>query len=239
MTEPNHISFKKKRQAYGITLNDISKESGLSMSTVGAYERFTSKYTETRVKDVNASKIENALNSIITERISNTFIGGKKMEETRTEEPGKVIVEKKFTANNLNPAYDRSLIAHKIRKYCEDSKIGIDEFCKMCGIWTASFTGKNVKDHPFIYGVTIRKICKATGWTVEMLTGPDDIQVKKPVTTATYDQKEYIPLVNVVKTSNVKLLSEGPVGKIFDEKLICQDGKSSANTNALIFVRKR
>ncbi len=208
-----HTNFKQQRLAYGISLEDISKKSGLSISCISAFERFTSKYTETRTRDENASTITQALNDLIEERLTNLFAKKAAKEE------------KKMNAKNVNVEYDRVKIGKKIRKYCDVSNIGLVEFCRMCDIGIDSFSDSRAARSPYVYSKTLRKICKATGWDVETLIGPDDILIKKPVTTATYDQKGYIPPVDVIKTSNAKLLSEGPTGKIFDEKLICQDGR--------------
>lgn len=196
-----HTNFRQQRHAYNISLEEIAKKAGLSVSCISAFERFTSKYTETRTRDENASTITQALNDLIEERLSNLFAKKAAKEEKKVEE--------KVAAKNVNMEYDRAKIGEKIRKYCKASNIGLVEFCKMCDIGIDSFSVSRVARSPYVYPKTLRKICKATGWNVGMLIGPDDIPIKKPVTTATYNQKNYTP----------------PVGEMFDVKYICQDGR--------------
>ena len=211
--EITHTNFKQQRLAYGISLEDISKRSGLSISCISAFERFTSKYTETRTRDENAKVITKSLNDLIEERLANLFAKRAAKEE------------KEMDAKNVNVEYDRAKIGKKIRKYCEMSNIGLIEFCRMCDIGIDTFSDSRAARSPYVYPKTLRKICKATGWSVGTLIGPDDIPIKKPVTTATYDQKNYIPPEGVCKTSNFKEICDGPVGEMFDIKYICQDGK--------------
>lgn len=167
-----HINFKQQRQAYKISLEEIAKKSGLSIATISAYERFTSKYTETRTRDENGRAIVNALDDIIQERITEMFPNATKKEDKVVEE---VKEKRSYVMSN---AYDRKIIANKIKKYCASSKISISEFCKMCDVSNNTFIDAVIKQNPYIKETTLDKILKATGWSVEMLMGPDDIPVQ-------------------------------------------------------------
>ena len=168
----SHINFKQQRQAYKISLEEIAKKSGLAISTVSAYERFTSKYTQTRTRDENGRAITNALNDIIQEKISETFPNAIKKEDKVVEE----VKEKK----KIN-GFDRAAISEKIRKYCTASGISLREFCKMCDIADNTFMGCVIRDNPILRKQTVTKIVNATGWSLDQLTGPDDISVKKVI----------------------------------------------------------
>ena len=221
MTETDRMSFHKNRTAYGISLDEVATKAGLSVATVGAYERFTSKYTETRTRDENAARIENALNEVIKDKLAKTFTNA-----INTEKEVKVV---EHTDLKGNPKYLRSPIAFKLNVFLDKSNISMAEFCNMCGITGTTFAPSTIKEHPLLRPSTFNKILKATGWPEEYLTRKEDIPVgsikKKEKTMETYDQSNYKPPVTVTKTSNPKLICEGPAGKIFDEKLICHDGR--------------
>lgn len=204
--ECNRISFSQKRHSYGITLDDISKKSGLAMSTISAYERFNGKYTETRTRDDNAIIIERTLDDIIKERLAETFSRTVEKEEKSMEESVKTI-----TAANVNKELDRKKISEKIRKYCIDSGISLNEFCKMCGITTSTFSDSTVKLHPYLYDRTIYKICSATGWTREQLVESDETPSSTP---APNDE-----------TRSLNNLSHDGTVQVKDKKFTFQDGK--------------
>ena len=213
------FGFRAKRLSYGITLDDISKKCGLAISTISAYERFSSKYTETRTRDENAITIDKALNDIINEKIQETFTGA-----VTSQKEEKVVEEPKKIASNINTDYKRADIAEKLLKYCAESNISIYDFCKMCGIAESTFANSTIKDHPYLYHRTIYKICKATGWTKEQLLGKEDLSIKKeepkpeakPVSITTYDRDEVNSLSNLSHDGNVK---------IEDKKYTYQEGK--------------
>ena len=69
----SHSNFKKIRESYGIKLQEVAERSGLAYSTVSAYERFTSKYTQTRARDESEKAITSALNSLINEKLGKLF----------------------------------------------------------------------------------------------------------------------------------------------------------------------
>lgn len=223
MTETDRMSFNKNRTSYGITLEEIATKSGLSVATVGAYERFTSKYSQTRTRDENAARIENALNDIIKEKLENTF-----KNAVNNEKEVKVV---EHTDLKGDSKYLRSPIAFKLNIFLEKSNISMSEFCRMCGINGTTFAPSTIKDHPLLRPATFDKILKATGWPEEYLTRKEDIPVEpikkkeKSMEVKTYDQSNYKPQVEAVKTVNSRIICEGPAGKIFDEKLICQDGR--------------
>ena len=162
MQQTERLNFSKKRHSYGITLEEIAKKCGLSMTTVSAYERFSSKYTQTRTRDDNALRIDRALDDIIKEKIQNTFINSKKDEKSMN-----------------TSKIERKVIGNKIRKYCNQSHIAIEEFLRMCGIANNTFLYCVEKDHPYISERVMRKICDATGWTMEQLTCDEDLPVKE------------------------------------------------------------
>lgn len=221
------FGFRAKRLSYGITLDDISKKCGLAISTISAYERFSSKYTETRTRDENAITIDRALNDIINEKIQETFTGAvtSQKEEKVVEEYS---LKKQIEAVNVNPDYDRKIIFDKINKYCKESNITVTEFCEMCDITSSTFAASTIKRHPYLYGRTIYKICKATGWSEDQLTGKAEIKTideKKPeivkgdpnpVRVITYDRDEVNSLSNLSHDGNVK---------IEDKKYTYQEGK--------------
>lgn len=218
--ECNRISFSQKRHAYGITLDDISKKSGLAMSTISAYERFNGKYTETRTRDDNAIIIERALDDIIKERLAETFSRAVEKEEKSMEEV------KTITATNINKELDRRTIAEKIRKYCINSGISLNEFCKMCGITNNTFSESTVKDHPYLYDRTIYKICSATGWTREQLLKSDESPSSAPKVEAKPAVKEpKMALYENDETRSLNNLSHDGNVQIKDKKFTFQDGK--------------
>lgn len=219
--ECNRISFSQKRHSYGITLDDISKKSGLAMSTISAYERFNGKYTETRTRDDNAVLIERALDDIIKERLAETFSRAVEKEEKSMEESVKNV-----TATNINKELDRRTIAEKIRKYCIDSGISLNEFCKMCGITNNTFSESTVKDHPYLYDRTIYKICSATGWTREQLLKSDESTLSAPKVEAKPAVKEpKIAFYENDETRSLNNLSHDGNVQIKDKKYTFQDGK--------------
>lgn len=221
------FGFRAKRLSYGITLDDISKKCGLAISTVSAYERFSSKYTETRTRDENAIIIDRALDDIINEKIQETFTNAitSQKEEKVVDDHS---LKKQVEAVNINPDYDRKIIFDKINKYCKESNITISEFCDMCGISTSTFAASTIKKHPYLYTRTIYKILKATGWSEDQLTGKKEIKIMeekkpeivkeepKPVNITTYDRDEVNSLSNLSHDGNVK---------IEDKRYTYQDGK--------------
>jgi len=219
--ECNRISFSQKRHSYGITLDDISKKSGLAMSTISAYERFNGKYTETRTRDDNAVLIERALDDIIKERLAETFSRAVEKEEKSMEESVKTV-----TATNINKELDRRKIGEKIRKYCFESGISLNEFCKMCGITTSTFSDSTVKEHPYLYNRTIYKICSATGWTREQLVKSDESPSTVPKVEAKPVVKEpKIALYENDETRSLNNLSHDGTVQVKDKKFTFQDGK--------------
>lgn len=201
----DRMSFHQNRMAYGITLDDVAKKAGLAVSTVGAYERFTSKYTETRTRDENAARIENALKEVIQEKLAETFSNAINIKK------------------ESDMVYSREVIGNKIKKFCKDSHIVTSQFISMCGLDLSSFAPSTIRKSAVLSKGSVQKILSATGWPEYYLTDENDIPVSKE-TCKTYDQSKYVPPVEVCKT-NAKLISEGPIGKIFDEKLISQDGR--------------
>lgn len=220
--ECNRISFSQKRHSYGITLDDISKKSGLAMSTISAYERFNGKYTETRTRDDNAVLIERTLDDIIKERLAETVSRAVEKEEKSMEESVKTI-----TANNVNKELDRKKIAEKIRKYCIDSGISLREFCKMCDINVNTFTDTTVKLHPYLYDRTIYKICSATGWTREQLVKSDELSSPAPKVEAkpAVVKEPKIALYENDETRSLNNLSHDGTVQVKDKKFTFQDGK--------------
>lgn len=213
----DQINFKQKRLSYKITLEELSKKTGLSMTTISAYERFTGKYTETRTRDSNAMLIENALNDIIQERIAEAFPNAV----NHSEKEDKVVEEvEKIT-------YSRALIRHKIQKYCQQSKISMLQFTDMCEISKNIFAPRMIRSCPEMSKRSIEAILNATGWPEEYLTDQDDI----PVNTAV------LSLPAKTHKNETNLISEGPVDKIFDEKFICQDGKYFREYKC-VYIRK-
>ena len=220
--ECNRISFSQKRHSYGITLDDISKKSGLAMSTISAYERFNGKYTETRTRDDNAVLIERTLDDIIKERLAETFSRAVEKEEKSMEESVKTI-----TANNVNKELDRKKIAEKIRKYCVDSGISLNEFCKMCGITNNTFSDSTVKLHPYLYDRTIYKICSATGWTREQLVEGNESPSSAPKVEAkpAVVKEPKIALYENDETRSLNNLCHDGTVQVKDKKFTFQDGK--------------
>ena len=220
--ECNRISFSQKRHSYGITLDDISKKSGLAMSTISAYERFNGKYTETRTRDTNAILIERALDDIIKERLAETFSRAVEKEEKSMEESVKTI-----TATNINKELDRRKIGEKIRKYCFESGISLNEFSKMCGISNNVFSESTVKEHPYLYDRTIYKICSATGWTREQLVESDESPSSAPKVEAkpAVVKEPKIALYENDETRSLNNLSHDGTVQVKDKKFTFQDGK--------------
>lgn len=218
--ECSRISFSQKRHSYGITLEDISKKSGLAMSTISAYEHFNGRYTETRTRDDNAVLIERSLDDIIKERLAKTFSRAVEKEEKSME-----TVEKKNNALNTKPELDREKIGEKIRKYCFESNISLNEFCNMCDITSNTFTEAVTKKHPYLYDRTIYKICNATGWTREQLIGEKSLPVStKPVEKPVVKEPK-IALYENDETRSLNNLSHDGTVQVKDKKFTFQDGK--------------
>lgn len=223
----NRISFSQKRHAYGITLDDISKKSGLAMSTISAYERFNGKYTETRTRDDNAILIERTLDDIIKERLAETFSRAVEKEEKSMDMPNYVAKEvKTVTATNINKELDRGKIGEKIKKYCLESGISLNEFLKMCGMNNNTFSPTTVKEHPYLYERTIYKICSATGWTREQLLKSDETPSSAPKVEVKPVVKEpKMALYENDETRSLNNLSHDGTVQIKDKKFTFQDGK--------------
>lgn len=161
-------NFKQNRVAYGISQEEIANRCGLVSTTVSNYERFEGKYSQIRARDDNEKLMIRALYDIIQERINETFTNAIKKED-------KVVSGSKKL---FSMSYDRKTIGEKIYKYCLYSDINITDFCKMCSISSNSFIASMIDNNPQIKLHTINKILAATGWTLEQLTGPDDIPVR-------------------------------------------------------------
>lgn len=216
--ECSRISFSQKRHSYGITLDDISKKSGLAMSTISAYERFNGRYTQTRTRDDNAVLIERALDDIIKERLAETFKKSIKEEKSMEE-------VKNVTAINVNKELDRKKIGEKIRKYCFESGISLNEFCKMCDITTNTFTESSVKLHPYLYDRTVYKICNATGWTREQLVESNELPSSTPEVEKPVVKEPKIALYENDETRSLNNLSHDGTVQVKDKKFTFQDGK--------------
>lgn len=219
----NRISFSQKRHSYGITLDDISKKSGLAMSTISAYERFNGKYTETRTRDDNALLIERTLDDIIKERLAETFKNSIKVEEEKSMEES----VKNVTAVNIDKELDRKKIGEKIKKYCFDSGISLNEFCKMCSITNNTFSDSVAKHHPYLYDRTIYKICSATGWTREQLVESNELPSSTPkveVKPAAVKEPK-VALYENDETRSLNNLNHDGTVQVTDKKFTFQDGK--------------
>ena len=81
-------NFQKNRKAYGITILDVAKKSGLSSGVISNYENFTGQYTQTRTRDDNARTIVRALKNLIQEKIDSTFINENKLQKEKEEKKG-------------------------------------------------------------------------------------------------------------------------------------------------------
>lgn len=197
------FGFRAKRLSYGITLDEISKKCGLAISTISAYERFSSKYTETRTRDENAITIDRALNDIINEKIQATFTNAVSSQKEEK------VVE-----------YSREKIGNKIRKYCKESCISLTQFIKMCDLDQTAFSPSTIKKSPALSKTAVNSILHATGWSENYLIDDNDIPVNstntKPVSITTYDRDEVNSLSNLSHDGNVK---------IEDKKYTYQDGK--------------
>lgn len=220
--ECNRISFSQKRHSYGITLDDISKKSGLAMSTISAYERFNGKYTETRTRDDNAIIIERTLDDIIKERLAETFSRAVEKEEKSMEESVKNV-----TAVNINKELDRKKIGEKIKKYCFESGISLNEFCKMCDITNNTFSDSVAKQHPYLYDRTIYKICSATGWTRDQLVKSNELPSSAPKVEAkpAVVKEPKMALYENDETRSLNNLSHDGTVQVKDKKFTFQDGK--------------
>ena len=221
-------NFKQNRVAYGISQEEIANRCGLVSTTVSNYERFEGKYSQIRVRDDNEKLMIRALYDIIQERINESFTNAINKNED------KVVGEHR--RKQFDITYDRKTIGEKIYKYCLYSGINITDFCKMCGISCNTFVASMITDVPQIKLQTINKILAATGWTLDQLTGPDDIPVRpirrkesidsnalqKPVTN---DLEPLRP--NPIEADEDRKMSslqhDGNV-KITDERYTFQDG---------------
>lgn len=218
-------NFKQNRVAYGISQEEIANRCGLVSTTVSNYERFEGKYTQTRARDDNEKLMIRALYDIIQERINETFTNAINNKED------KVVSESK---NKFSISYDRKTIGEKIYKYCAYSGINITDFCKMCSISCNSFVASQIEAVPQIKLQTINKILAATGWTLEQLTGPNDIPVQpiKKTIDPTALQKPVTNDLELLKPNPIdadedrkmsSLQHDGNV-KITDERYTFQDG---------------
>ena len=166
----SHLNFKKLRESYGIRLVDVAERSGLSQSTISAYERFTSKYTQTRARDYNEQAITKALHELINEKLGELFVKPAVNEEVEKME--EKVVTKVEPKNEINSngiyihLFDRETVSKKILEYLKQNNISSSEFCAMCGISNATFNDCVIKSHPTLYPSTIGKICNATGWDI-------------------------------------------------------------------------
>lgn len=197
------FGFRAKRLSYGITLDDISKKCGLAISTISAYERFSSKYTETRTRDENAIIIDRALDDIINEKIQETFTNAI------TSQKEEKVVE-----------YSREKIGNKLRKYCKESYISLTQFVKMCNLDQAAFAPSTIKKTQTLSKTAVNSILHATGWPENYLTDDNDIPVDsataKPVNVSMYERDDTNSLSNLSHDGNVK---------IEDKRYTYQDGK--------------
>lgn len=217
-------NFKQNRVAYGISQEEIAQRCGLVPTTVSNFERFEGKYTQTRARDDNERLMTRALYDIIQERINETFTNAINNKEDKVVEESKKKIFK---------TYDRALIAEKIKKYCLSSGISIREFCRMCDITSNTFVDCIIRDVPRIKEFTVYKILNATGWTLEQLTGPDDIPIKKVVEPVAALQKPVTTDLEPLKPNPIEadedrkmssLQHDGNV-KITDERYTFQDGE--------------
>ena len=101
------------------------------------------------------------------------------------------------------------------------------QFTEMCGLNNNVFAPYTIRSHPELSRRSIEAILKSTGWPEEYLTDSDDI----PVNSAA------LSLPVKAHKNETNLISEGPVDKIFDEKLICQDGKYFREYKC-VYIRK-
>ena len=206
-------NFKQNRVAYGISQEEIANRCGLVSTTVSNYERFEGKYTQTRARDDNEKLMIRALYDIIQERINETFTNAIKKED-------KVVSKSR---KQFSISYDRKTIGEKIYKYCMYSGINITDFCKMCNISSNSFVASQIEAVPQIKLQTINKILVATGWTLEQLTGPNDIPVQPIKMTTDLEVMKPNPIEADEDRKLSSLQHDGNV-TITDERYTFQDG---------------
>ena len=199
--EINHSNFKQNRSAYGITLREIADRAGISVMTVSNYEQFDSSYIRTRNRDDNAKRIENALASLIDERVVRTFPGKVEKEEKVVEE------KRKGYYHPCKNFFDRKYVSEKIKQYCVDENITLADFCRMCNIATSNFADCTIQNNPHLYPRTIAKIISATGWSIDMFKEDKDI-----------------PLSNSKRSMTVTENVETPAEKK-NKQFIFRDGK--------------
>ncbi len=209
----DYSNFRQNRKAYGITIDEIAKKSGLSSSVVSHYENFTGQYTQTRPRDDNARRIVRALKDLIQNKIDSVFftpIKKKKEEEKMVEDSlvlGEVVTldelakearekqdqkhEKKVAAKgqNYKNGYNKEKIINKLRSYCDENKILFSDFCKMCNINHSTLAPYSIKVTPILSERLMVRICEATGWDISKFDEDKYFEQSNSITTTAQKAK--------------------------------------------------
>jgi DNA-binding XRE family transcriptional regulator len=196
IVEVTQANFKEMRNNYGFTLKDVAEEARLSETTILNYENSKNRYTDTCARKETSLMANRALKHLIDHKIANLFLGTeKKKESTRGGKPC------------LN-AVRKSIVRAVVQSYCRANDISMTEFADMCGVSKSCFG--DLKNHPYCYPQTIRKICEATGWS------PDVFKTDIPTEIFTSDKSaktfENAPLT---EKHNYRLYFEN--GKYYEE----------------------
>lgn len=155
IVEVTQANFKEMRSNYGFTLKDVAEEAHVSETTILNYENSKNRYTDTCARQETSARANRALKHLIDHKIANLFLGTE--EKKRSTRGGKCCI---------NNAVRKSIVRAVVQSYCRANDISMTEFADMCGVSKSCFG--DLKNHPYCYPQTIRKICEATGWSPDV-----------------------------------------------------------------------
>ena len=192
-------------------------------------------------KEKESTLMENAA----VKEISLTELAQSIAPEEKEKESKKVKKTKETNSSYCLTGYNKETIVPKLRKYCKDNKLGMIEFCDMCGMSRTMLSPYYIKVAPIMREDILKKICKATGLDIAMFNedrNDGQIIASEPVEKIeTKNTKTEAPKKEIIPIESRKVIPnfiDSDDVQIRDKKLTFQDGQYFEEYTEIRTVRR-
>lgn len=200
MTDVTRYNFKALRKKNKIKVEAISNMCKLSANTIRHFENSCTKgYTDgVLARDYNADLIIRTLQKLIDEKEVT-----KMNENNKSKQP-----EAKVKVKSAD-------LAKTISAYASANDMTVKEFAIMCNVSCNIFAPYYIKQREYVSQPTIKKICDATGWTVDQIMFGDILNsIKNEEGNMSYiGTKKSAEVLNEVENQSKMPVIEEPIQK--------------------------